>query len=105
MPLLDTDRILEKIVAVVFRGKEVTTRYECTTNQGGEASTDCTQEPGGVKIPARDGKVLVIVVEKGLKMPHGSANSSLPSDDVYRTAGNRLLMDPENRPFQVSLCQ
>lgn len=75
---LDIDRILEEIVAVVFGGEEVATCYECTTEQRGKAGADCAEEPGGVEIPARHGKVLVVIVKEGLDVQHASVNSLGP---------------------------
>lgn len=74
MPKSDINGVFEEIVAVIFGGQEVGTYCEPTTEKCGQAGADCAENPGCVEVPARHGKVLVVIEEEGLHEPHRSVN-------------------------------
>lgn len=64
--MLDVERILEEIVAIVFWRQEVSRNCQRANENSSDAGTDSAEDPGGVKVPTRDGEEFVMVEEERL---------------------------------------
>lgn len=62
----DIEGILEEVVAIVFRREEIGGGSQTTDEEGRDASTDGAKDERGIKVPAGNREVLVVVVEERL---------------------------------------